>query len=153
MSNASSPYWILVADSGNARILEIKRTPAEIRMVHKLTSETLHMRSGDLKSDASGRSFHVQGPSSHSKKPRSDAHDQAEKEFSRILVAKLELAAQHKSFERLLIAADPKTLGRLRQYMTKALTARVTDEWNVDLTGIPMAPLEKRLRARLGWPG
>jgi protein required for attachment to host cells len=151
MNNASSTYWVLVADSGTARILEMRRKPAEFREVLKLESESRHLSTGDLVSDASGRSFHVQGPSGHSKRPRSDAHDLAEQAFSKSLVGKLEHAANMSVFEHLAIFADPKTLGRLRRHMSKALTARVTDELNLDLVGIPLNSLEKRVRAKLGW--
>lgn len=153
MINASSTYWVLVADSGTARILEMRRKPAEFREVHKLESESRHLSTHDLVSDASGRAFHVQGPSGHSKQPRSDAHDLAEQAFSRKLVGKLEHAANMNIFEHLVIIADPKTLGRLRRQMKKALTARVTDELNLDLVGIPLNSLEKRVRAKLGWSG
>ena len=57
------------------------------------------------------------------------------------------------AFERLAVFADPKTLGRLRQHMSKPLSARVTDELNLDLVGLPLDALEQRIRAALGWAG
>jgi protein required for attachment to host cells len=153
MNNSMSKYWVLVADSGNARIFELRRKPAEFHEVQKLVSESQHQPSRELMSDASGRAFHVQGPSSHSMVPRSDAHDRAKYEFSRKLVGKLEQAANMNAFERLAVFADPKTLGRLRQHMSKPLSARVTDELNLDLVGLPLDALEQRIRAALGWAG
>jgi protein required for attachment to host cells len=151
MKNSLSKYWVLVADSGNARIIEMRRKPAEFHEVQKLVSESQHQPSRELMSDASGRAFHVQGPSSHSKVPRSDAHDRAKHAFTRKLVGKLEQAANMNAFERLAVFADPKTLGRLRQHMSKSLAARVTDELNLDLVGMPLDSLEQRIRAALGW--
>jgi protein required for attachment to host cells len=153
MNNASSKYWVLVADSGKARIIELRRKPAEFHEVQELVSESQHQPSRELMSDASGRSFHVQGPSSHSKVPRSDAHDRAKHAFSRKLVEKLEQAASMNAFERLAVFADPKTLGRLRQHMSKSLSARVTNELNLDLVGMPLDSLEQRIRTALGWVG
>jgi protein required for attachment to host cells len=153
MNNSMSKYWVLVADSGNARIFELRRKPAEFHEVQKLVSESQHQPSRELMSDASGRAFHVQGPSSHSMVPRSDAHDRAKYEFCRKLVGKLEQAANMNAFERLAVFADPKTLGRLRQHMSKPLSARVTDELNLDLVGLPLDALEQRIRAALGWAG
>jgi len=151
MKNSSPNYWILVADSGNARILEMRRKPYEFREVQRLASDALHKRTTDLVSDGSGRSFHAQGPASHSKKQRSDAHDLAEQEFTRKLVDKLELAANMQAFEHLVVVADPKTLGRLRGHVSKSLKARIIDELNLDLAGVPLQSLEKRLKERLGW--
>ena len=153
MNSASSIYWVLVADSGTARFIELQRSPPQIREAHTFTSTALHKRSGDLTSDASGRSFHVQGPTSHSKQQRSDAHDLAEAEFSRFLANKLEQIEKLNSFERLLIVTDPRTLGRLRPLLSKPVAARVADEWDINLTGLSLPELENRLRARLGWPG
>ncbi|MBT8047326.1 MAG: host attachment protein [Xanthomonadales bacterium] len=152
MKVLSSNYWVLVADSGNARILEMRRKPYQFREVQKLTSEALHKRSRDLVSDGSGRSFHAQGPASHSKKQRSDAQDLAEQAFTRKLIKKLEQAANRKSFEHLVLVADPKTLGRLRAQMSKSLKSEVVDELNLDLVGAPLESLEKRVKERLNWP-
>jgi len=153
MKNAPSPYWVLVADSGYARIFELQRDPAEFRQVQELVSETRHKTSREMTSDASGRVTDVHGgPSSHTMQPRSDAHDLAEEAFSRMLVKKLEQAATRNAFDRLVIFADPKTLGRLRQHMSKALSARIADEVNRDLVALPQDSLERRVRAGLGWP-
>ena len=151
MNSPTSKQWVLVADSGQARILELQNKPFEFRQVQKLVSESQHQASRDLDSDASGRAFHVQGPSSHAKQPRSDAHDVAEQQFSLMLVQKLEKAANLGAFDRLLIIADPKTLGRLRRQMSKSLVSRVSDELNLDLAGLPLNELIPRIRATLGW--
>jgi protein required for attachment to host cells len=151
MTNVSSKHWVLVADSGQARILELQNRPYEFRQVQELVSESQHQASRDLVSDASGRAFHNQGPSSHAIQPRSDAHDRAEQQFSLTLVRKLEKAADLGAFDHLLIIADPKTLGRLRQQMSKSLANRVCDELNLDLAGLPLNKLESRIRTILGW--
>ena len=151
MNSPTSKHWVLVADSGQARILELQHQPFKFRQVQELVSASQHQASRDLVSDASGRAFHVQGPSSHSKQPRSDAHDQAEQQFSLMLVHKLEKAAELGAFDHLLVIADPKTLGRLRRQMSKSLASRVSDELNLDLAGLPLNKLETRIRAILGW--
>lgn len=152
MHAASATYWVLVADSGRAHILELRRKPAEFREVRHFVAANRHLPSRELESDASGRAFHVQGPSSHSKQPRSNAHDQAEQAFTTMLIRKLEQAARLNVFEHLVVVADPKTLGRLRRGMSRSLAARVTTERNLDLAGMKLESLEKRVRAELGWP-
>jgi protein required for attachment to host cells len=83
--------------------------------------------------------------------PRSDPHEQAELEFTRDLAAKLEKAAHLGRFERLLIVADPKTLGRMRGLLNKTVATRVADEISLDLVSLPQNQLEPRLRKLLGW--
>ena len=152
MINVSSKYWILVADSGRARILELRKKPREFRQVQELVSESRHLSSRDMVSDASGRAFHAKVPASHSKQQRTDAHDQAEQAFSRMLVGKLEKAASLKAFEHLVLIADPKTLGRVRQYLSKSLSGMVTNELNLDVVGMPLDLLQKKVRSLLNWP-
>ena len=83
--------------------------------------------------------------------PRSDPHEQAEVQFTRDLAAKLEKAAHLKRFDRLLIVADPKTLGRMRGLLNRTLATRVADEISLDLVSLPQAQLEPRLKKLLGW--
>lgn len=150
MINRTLTLWVLVADGGQARLLEVQNKPFGIHQVQRLVSESQHQASRDLVSDASGRTFNVQGPSGHSKQPRSDAHDLAEQQFTRMLVQKLEKAANLGAFEQLAIIADPRTLGRLRRQMSKSLAGRVTKELNLDLAGLSLNDLKPRIAAVLG---
>jgi protein required for attachment to host cells len=149
--NPKAKYWVLVANSGQARILEMQRKPYEFHQVSELFSETQHLTNKEIVSDASGRVYHAQGPGTHSMKPRSDPHEQAEEQFSRSLAQKMEKAAQLGRFDQLLVVAAPKTMGRLRQRMNRSLAGKVTDEVALDLVGLPLPQLESRLRDVLGW--
>jgi protein required for attachment to host cells len=151
MLNPRAKHWVLVANSGQARILELRRKPYEFRQVAELFSQTQHQPSRDLVSDADGRAFHVQGPGSHAKQPRSDPHEQAEEEFTRDLAQKLQKALSTGRFDHLAIVSDPRTLGRMRRYMGKALADRVTAQSTLDLVGLPLQQLELRVQQVLGW--
>lgn len=149
--NRQPKHWVLVADSGQARILELQRKPYEFRQVSELASASQHQTTHEIMSDASGRSFHVQGPGSHVKLPRSDPKDQAEKAFVESLAGTLDKAVRLGAFDDLVLIADPRTMGRLRRDISKAVAARVTQEHTLDLVGMPLNKLEPRIRAVLGW--
>jgi protein required for attachment to host cells len=149
--NPKAKYWVLVANSGQARILEMQRKPYEFHQVSELVSEAQHLTNKEIVSDASGRVYHTQGPGTHSMKPRSDPHENAEEQFSRSLAQKMEKAAQLGRFDQLLVIADPKTMGRLRQQMTRSLSGRIADEISLDLVSLPLPQLESRVRDVLGW--
>jgi len=151
MMSVKRKYWVLVANSGQARILEMQRNPYVFHQVSELVSEAQHLTNKEIVSDASGRDYHAQGPGSHSKKPRTDPHEQAEEQFSRSLARKMEKAAQLGRFDQLLVIADPRTMGRLRQRMNRSLAGKVTDEVALDLVGLPLPQLESRVRSVLGW--
>ena len=87
--NPKAKYWVLVANSGQARILEMQRKPYEFHQVSELVSEAQHLTSKEIVSDASGRVYHTQGPGTHSMNPRSDPHENAEEQFSRSLAQKM----------------------------------------------------------------
>jgi protein required for attachment to host cells len=149
--NPKAKYWVLVANSGQARILEMQRKPYEFHQVAELVSESQHLTNKDIVSDASGRVYHTQGPGTHSMKPRSDPQEVAEDQFSRGLAQKMEKAEQLGRFEQLLVVADPKTMGRLRQRLNKAVAGKIADEVSLDLVRLPLPQLETRLRSVLGW--
>ena len=149
--NPKAKYWVLVANSGQARILEMQRKPYLFQEISELTSEAQHLTNKDIVSDASGRVYHSQGPGTHSMKPRSDPHEQAEEQFSRGLAQKMDKADRLGRFDRLLVVADPKTLGRLRQQMTRSVGSKVAEEVSLDLVRLPLNQLEPRLKQVLGW--
>ena len=78
MLNPKDRYWVVVADSGKARILEMRRKPYAFRLVTEYASLNQHRTSKELVSDAAGRVYHAQGPGTHAMQPRSDPHDNAE---------------------------------------------------------------------------
>jgi protein required for attachment to host cells len=151
MMNPRDRYWALVANSGQARIVEMRRKPYEFRPIAELVSEAQHLTSKDLVSDASGRVYHTQGPGTHAMQPRSDPQETAEGQFARSLADKLDKAANLGRFERLLIVADPRTLGRMRTLLNRTVAARVADEVALDLVSLPPNQLEPRLKKLLGW--
>lgn len=151
MKNPRNVHWVLVADSGQARILELQRKPYAFRLVGERVSEAQHLTNHELVSDASGRAFHVQGPGSHVKRPRSDPRELEEAEFTRSLADTLERARRLGSYDHLVLIADPRTLGRLRRDLSPAVTAQVSEEFAIDLASLPLNKLEPRIRSVLGW--
>jgi len=151
MKSRQPTHWVLVADSGQARILELHRKPYAFRLVSERVSESQHLTTRELVSDAAGRTLRAQGPGSHAMPPRSDPHDRAEDEFVRSLSHTLDKAVRRGAFDDLVILADAKTLGRLRRHLSRGVVARVTGEHRVNLAGLPLTTLEPRVRDILGW--
>jgi len=151
MLNPNDRYWVVVADSGKARILEMRRKPYTFRLVTEYASLNQHRTSKELVSDAAGRVYRAQGPGTHAMQPRSDPHENAEKQFASDLARRVEEGAGQGCFESLALIADAKTLGRLRNDLGKELGDRVVEERPLDLTGLTLQNLEPRVRDILGW--
>jgi len=150
--NKFTETWALVTDGGRARVVALKRHPAEFREVRKFQSPTRQQPSRSLEDDASGRSHHVRGPGSHTHEPRVSGRDQEEQRFTAKVLELLSQAAQAGEFQSLLLAADPRSLGNIRTQMDEALRKAVVKELNLDLTRLDTKKLESRLREALGWP-
>jgi protein required for attachment to host cells len=151
MLNPRSLLWVLVADGGQARILQLRRKPYEFREVATLVSDTIHQANRDLVSDGSGRAFHVQGPGSHAKQPRSVPQDNAEEQFLRGITDKLDRACALGKFEGLAVFGDARTLGRLRRQLSHQLNERLAVQRSLDLVKMPLSELEEKVRVELGW--
>lgn len=144
--------WALVTDGGRARIVALKRHPAEFEEIVEWTSPTRHRSSRSLESDASGRSHNVKGPGTHVREPRSNARDQEEQRFIEKLLERLAQAQGAGEFGSLVLVADPRSLGRIRDQISNGLRQRVVLELNLDLTKLDSRDLQNRLREALGWP-
>lgn len=144
--------WALVTNGGRARIVALKRHPAEFEEIADWASPTRHSPSRALESDASGRLHRVRGLGTHVLEPRTSARDQEEQRFIEKLLERLAQAQDAGEFESLVLVADPKSLGRIRDQISNGLRKRVVLELNLDLTRLDSGDLQNRLREALHWP-
>lgn len=98
--------------------------------------------SRELGTDRPGRTPAGPGPA-RSAMEGADLHDQAERAFVRHAADALNAAASAGRFERLVVFADPRSLGRLREMYVDAARARIVAERPRDLAGQPIDAIEK----------
>lgn len=141
-SQAAKTTWIVVADGMHARFLRYrpgeKLTPA---VEPELYDPAVHGRSVDLKSDHPGRAIDPGSGAHHTIEPRHDPHTQEKQRFAGKIAEVINAAAARKEFDRLVIAAPPKTLGDLRKALDKHAAALVVAEVHRDLIKTPAAEL------------
>lgn len=65
--------------------------------------------------------------------------------FARALTERINGAALRNSFEHLVLAADPATLGEMRRHLHKEAAARLLAEVAKDWTNTPLEQIEKAL--------
>lgn len=131
---------IVVADRGEARFYDAQHANAHLQLVGELTDPKAHQRDRDFKSDRPGRVFdHASGPGRRGAVghhatggERSPLRHEAEV-FAHRIVEALEQARQSGTFERLVLMAEPRFLGELRDVMPKALANSVVLSVNKDL--------------------
>lgn len=99
---------------------------------------------------AQGGSMHAQGSGAQFAPSRgtmgeADYHQLEEDRFAQKVAEMLEKRALSNSFDALIVAAPPRTLGELRQHYHKEVKARLLGEIDKDLTGAPVPDIEEAL--------
>jgi protein required for attachment to host cells len=108
--------------------------------------ETEDAKDRDQKTDAPGRIFNS-GGAGRSAYQEVDFHQMEEDRFAAETAEMLRMRALRNEFESLIIVAPPRTLGELRKHYHKEVEKRLTGEVAKDLTGHPVAEIEKILQA------
>ena len=100
----------------------------------------------DQATDSAGRASSPQGAARSSVEP-TDFHQIEEDRFAADAADFLKTRALKNDFESLIIVAPPKTLGEMRKHYHKEVSNRLVGELDKDLTGHPIADIEKALQA------
>ena len=101
----------------------------------------------DQKTSEAGRTFPSSGPGHHAYSD-TDFHQLEEDRFAAETAELLKKRALANDFESLIVIAPPKTLGELRKHYHKEVEKRLAGEIAKDLTGHPVAEIEKILIAQ-----
>jgi len=108
-----------------------------------------------------GKTWHADKPVEYADKPgvehrgsaygnvsyiSGDPKDAAETAFATKLASELEVLCREERYERLIISAAPRLLGKLRTALPEVVRAKVSAEINKDLTNIPLDGLVGHLK-------
>jgi protein required for attachment to host cells len=126
--------WILLADGGTARIvrqLHPDRETGEQLQDLTFTHEVPHLR--ELMSDRPGRSFASTGTRRSAMEYRSDPVRDTRQAFARRIAEELSAHRRSDDFDRLVLVAEPRMLGMLRDAFDTRVKAAIIDEIDKDL--------------------
>ena len=133
--------WLVVADGQRATVYHNTGPNKGLEVIAGLGGHQEVPRSREIISAAPGR---MQGFGAHGAAPmtaRTDPHELEEQRFTESLAADVNRAALEKQFDRLILAAPPRTLGILRKSLSSHATERVIAELDKDLTHASHADL------------
>jgi protein required for attachment to host cells len=99
--------------------------------------------------DAQGMTHSRVGPSRHRLAPHNDSEEIALDDFARQIGDRLAGSLQDGDYERLLLVAAPRLMGRLRDHLSPEVRAVTWQEIDKDLTHLPRTELDEALRALL----
>ena len=107
--------WILLADGGNARIIERVAPFGKLLEIQSLTHS--HELTHEHGRDRPGRGFGPGGAYHHAYEPHADWHEQQKNDFAKEIVNILNKAQSDRKFDELYIFAPAKMIGLIRQHI------------------------------------
>jgi protein required for attachment to host cells len=135
--------WILIAHDAGARIFENRGPGKGLELVEQMDHEAGRDRNQEFDADRPGRSFQRNAADarrsamSRSESPR----ERAVADFARTLAEELKSARTQNRYERLVLVAAPKFLGRVRNALDSATAHCVVGSLDKDLAGSDEAEL------------
>jgi protein required for attachment to host cells len=133
--------WIVVADGQRATVYHNTGPGKGLEIIRGLGGHQDVPRSNEILSDAPGRMQGFGGSGAAPMTARTDPHELEEQRFTESLAHDVNRAALEKQFDRLILAAPPRTLGILRKSLSAHATERVIAELDKDLTKSSRADL------------
>ncbi len=127
--------WALVADRSQARILENRGPGKGLSVVEDIEHPEGHLQDKDTKTDKMGRAFDKGGEGRHAMEAHELPHEHLASAFAKHLAQKLHDARASNRFEKLVIAAEPDFLGRLRAELDAPTSKLLTGEVPKHLLG------------------
>jgi len=125
--------WIVAADSARARFLQVADRNHDLVEVDDLLNPKGHVHEGDLVTDT---------------EEPSNAHEHELDLFSKRVGEYLEKARTDHRYDKLVLVAPPKFLGKLRKTLGKEVEKLVTDELDKDLYRANARELERYFTSR-----
>ena len=127
----NSLTWVLVADGSNARFFEVGGHGEPLKEVrHEQASRD---QTRNIVSDRQGRRSSADRTGHHAMDAQTNPQRHAEHEFARHLCRILDDEAASGSYDRLVLAAAPRTLGDLRDMLSSNVRKKVEAEFDKDL--------------------
>jgi protein required for attachment to host cells len=107
------------------------------------------MHGRELASDRPGRSFDSEGQGRHAMGQPVDAHEQERIRFAKTVATRIDEARKKDRFDRLVLVAEPRFLGHLRQGLSSATRQRLTTELQKNLADADPGSIREALPYRI----
>ncbi len=141
--------WVVVADSSKARFFEAESRIGALRELGVMEHRPARAKASELKSDGPGSALDGNGPGRHGMRNEVDPKEHESRVFARELANRLEVEGSRGTYNRLVIAAAPRFLGRLRGYLSSQVRQLVSEELSKDLVNVSADHVRRSLPIRL----
>lgn len=142
--------WIIVAHRTGARFLTTDGENGGLRVVQELEHPEGRKKSGDIDADAPGMAFSKGGQGGgHPMGREQDAHERVAADFAHDIAEQLHSGRTQNHFDELVLVAEPRFLGMLRDALDRTTAARVKATIHKDLSHTELRDLPKHLTPTL----
>ena len=121
MNNNAKTTWILVAHRAGAALYESRGPGGPFPEIEHIEHPRGRLKPGEVNSDRPGRAFDRVGGGRHAMAVEESADQRIEHEFVLQLVERIERGRAEGAFDRFVLVAPPKMLGRLRDALPQPL--------------------------------
>ncbi len=125
--------WVLVANSSNAKIFQVKGKGREINKLHDLDFPDGRKKGAELLTDRPGRSFDRFGEGRHAMGKEEKVHEHEQQIFAHQIKDILKKGVEEKEFDEIAIISSPQFLGELRQVIPDQVKKCITNEVDKDI--------------------
>jgi protein required for attachment to host cells len=141
--------WVVVASSTRCRIFTQQKHSGPLLQIDELEHPEGRLRGRDFASDRPGRAFDSFGSGRHAMGQPVNPADQEAIRFAKTVAEKIDLARKKARFERLVLVADPRFLGHLRQGLSSATRHLLTTELHKNLADADPKSIREALPFRI----
>jgi protein required for attachment to host cells len=121
MNKHTKTTWILVAHRAGAVLLQSRGSGLPLERIAEISNPRGRLKAGDVDADRPGRAFDRYGGGRHAHATEQSVPDHIEAAFVSQLVDRLEQGRADSAFERLVLVAPAKMLGKLRETLSAPL--------------------------------
>ena len=129
--------WILLADGRTAKIIENCGPGKGLCKIYETDFEFSEKSTHD---DQQGRGFSSTSPARYKLEPGGDEDHGVSAQIKKVLTT-LEASHSKREFDRLILCAEPHTLGIIRQQLPAQLKPHTIAELSKDLVNVPVNDL------------
>lgn len=144
-----SDAWVVVASSTHCRIFAHHKHNAPLEELEDLVHPKGRLPDRELTTDKPGRAFDSTGAGRHGMGQPVSPSEQESVRFAKEVASRIDAARKAHAFDRLLLVADPRFLGYLRQELSPATRQCLAEEIPKNLADADPGTIRKALPFRI----
>jgi protein required for attachment to host cells len=145
MNNHTKTTWILVAHRAGAVLFQSHGPGVALARVAMIENPRGRLKAGEIDADRPGRAFDRHGGGRHAHSLEQSPPDHVESAFVAQLIERLEQGRNESAFDRLVLIAPAKMLGKLREALSEPLRGLLVTSLAKDLAHTDGEQVRKQL--------